>query len=208
MKILPIVFRGFRSLYPGKIQRYNFQAFYSRTCLIIYFKTRREKLFIYRKTIMTTIQSAKTGDVPRIVTFNIRRARVHKRLRILLPVKVLPVVSLGDVNFEFCHHLGCSGQNAIIFIRKGLVQCCTRWNIKIYICLKMVFFRGQKSFGHAQVGLLYGFNSKFPTSIPAPQLHMRVFPTPLPPRAKESLGCRATSTSSEAVRSKLRLLYS
>ena len=26
----------------------------------------------------------------------------------------------------------------------------------------------KKSLGHAQIGLLYGFNSKFPTSIPSP----------------------------------------
>ena len=32
----------------------------------------------------------------------------------------------------------------------------------------MVCFRGQKRLGHAQIGLLSGFNSKFPTNIPAP----------------------------------------
>ena len=32
----------------------------------------------------------------------------------------------------------------------------------------MVSFRGQKRLGHAQIGLLYGFNSKFPTSLPTP----------------------------------------
>ena len=31
------------------------------------------------------------------------------------------VVSLMGVNFEFWSHLGCSGQNAIIFSREGLV---------------------------------------------------------------------------------------
>ena len=31
------------------------------------------------------------------------------------------VVSLRDVNFVFWSHLGCSGQNAIIFNREGLV---------------------------------------------------------------------------------------
>ena len=31
------------------------------------------------------------------------------------------VVSFRDVNFGFWSHLGCSGQNAIIFSRKGLV---------------------------------------------------------------------------------------
>ena len=32
----------------------------------------------------------------------------------------------------------------------------------------MVSFRGQKGLGHAHIGLLQGFNSKFPTSIPTP----------------------------------------
>ena len=31
------------------------------------------------------------------------------------------VVSLRVVNFEFWSHLGCPGQNAIIFNREGLV---------------------------------------------------------------------------------------
>ena len=31
------------------------------------------------------------------------------------------VVSLGGVNFGFWSHLGCSGQNAIIFCLEGLV---------------------------------------------------------------------------------------
>ena len=31
------------------------------------------------------------------------------------------VVSLRGVNFGFWSHLGCSGQNAIIFSREGLV---------------------------------------------------------------------------------------
>ena len=32
----------------------------------------------------------------------------------------------------------------------------------------MVSFRGQKSLGHAQISLLWGFNTKFPTIIPTP----------------------------------------
>ena len=31
------------------------------------------------------------------------------------------VISLRDVNFGFWSHLGCSGQNAIIFSREGLI---------------------------------------------------------------------------------------
>ena len=41
------------------------------------------------------------------------------------------VVSLRGVNFGFWSHLGCSGQNAFVFSREGLVQGCTRKNIKI-----------------------------------------------------------------------------
>ena len=40
------------------------------------------------------------------------------------------VVSLRGVHFGFWSHLGCSGQNAIIFSRKGLFQGCTPRNIK------------------------------------------------------------------------------
>ena len=43
------------------------------------------------------------------------------------------VVSLRGVNFGFWSHLGCSGQNAIIFSHQGLVYGSTRRNIKIYI---------------------------------------------------------------------------
>ena len=35
------------------------------------------------------------------------------------------VVSHRGVNFGFWSHLGCSGQNAIIFSREGLVYGCT-----------------------------------------------------------------------------------
>ena len=40
------------------------------------------------------------------------------------------VVSLRGVNFRFWSRLGCSGQNTIIFSRKGLFQGCTRRIIK------------------------------------------------------------------------------
>ena len=45
----------------------------------------------------------------------------------------MPVVSFRGVNFGFWFHKGCSGQNAIIFSREGLVGGCTRSNRKIYI---------------------------------------------------------------------------
>ena len=48
------------------------------------------------------------------------------------------------------------------------------------MCFNMVSFRGQKRLGHAQIGLLYGFNSKFPTSIPTP------FICEVPPRGTEA----------------------
>ena len=52
------------------------------------------------------------------------------------------VVSLRGVNFGFWSHLGCSGQNAIIFSREGLVQRCTRKKYKnIYlICIFLIRF--------------------------------------------------------------------
>ena len=43
------------------------------------------------------------------------------------------VISLRGVNFGFWSHLGCSGQNAIIFSHEGLSYGCTRKNINIYI---------------------------------------------------------------------------
>ena len=43
----------------------------------------------------------------------------------------------------------------------------------------MVSFRGQKRLGHGQIGLLYGFNSKFPTSLPTPFI-CEVSPPPTP----------------------------
>ena len=45
----------------------------------------------------------------------------------------LLVVSLKGVNFGFSSHLGCSGQNAIIFSCEGLVHGSTRKSIKVYI---------------------------------------------------------------------------
>ena len=48
----------------------------------------------------------------------------------------LPHDKGGDachLNFGIWSHLGCPGQNAIIFSRKGLFQGCTRRNYKILI---------------------------------------------------------------------------
>ena len=44
--------------------------------------------------------------------------------------KGMLVVSLRGVNFRFWSNLRCSGQNTIIFSRKGLFQGCTGRNIK------------------------------------------------------------------------------
>ena len=38
----------------------------------------------------------------------------------------------------------------------------------IHVKFNIIAFRGQKRLGHSQIGLLWGFNSKFPTSIPTP----------------------------------------
>ena len=53
------------------------------------------------------------------------------------------IIPLWGVNFGFWSHLGCSGQNAIIFSREALILGCTQRNIKIYIfvCFNMVSFK-------------------------------------------------------------------
>ena len=83
------------------------------------------------------------------------------------------VVSLRGTNLGCWSHLACAGQNAIIFSHEGLVQGCTRKNIKIYtVCVLTWSLLGvKKSLSHAQIGLLQGFNSKFPTSIPTPFIY-------------------------------------
>ena len=43
------------------------------------------------------------------------------------------VVSLRGVNFGFWSHLGCSGQNAIIFSLEGLERVAREKNIKMCI---------------------------------------------------------------------------
>ena len=51
------------------------------------------------------------------------RMHNHRVKSIVPPEKLLGmlVVSLRGVNFVFWYHLGCSGQNAIIFSREGPV---------------------------------------------------------------------------------------
>ena len=55
-------------------------------------------------------------------------------------VRIL-VVSLRGVNFGFWSHLGCSGQNAIIFSLEGLVQGCTRKKNKNTYLICIFFIR-------------------------------------------------------------------
>ena len=72
------------------------------------------------------------------------------------------VVSLRGVNFGFWSHLGCTGQNAIIFSREGLhakkyeniyLICiflmCHSYNPSFLMCLcfNMVSYRGKKKLG-------------------------------------------------------------
>ena len=74
------------------------------------------------------------------------------------------VVSLRGVNFAFWSHLGCSGQNAIIFSREGHAKkyinifdmyifnsfyLLHSYNpsFLISLCFSMVSFRGQKKLG-------------------------------------------------------------
>ena len=67
------------------------------------------------------------------------------------------VVSLRGVNFGFWSHLGCSGQNAIIFSREGLVYGCTlkKWkNLYIACVLTWSLLGVKKNLGHTQIGLL------------------------------------------------------
>ena len=51
----------------------------------------------------------------------------------------------------------------------------------------MVSFRGQKSLGHAQIGLLQGFNSKLPTRIRTP------FVCSAPPQCPPTAACFETN---------------
>ena len=94
---------------------------------------------------------------------------------------MLSDVSLRGVNFRVWSGLWCSGQITVIFSGKGLFQGCSERNItKLYIfnlfylldscnqSLKWSLLGVKKRLAHAQIGLLWGFNSKFPMSIPTP----------------------------------------
>ena len=54
------------------------------------------------------------------------------------PVGML-VISLRGVNFGFWSHLGCSGQNAMIFSCEDLIRVVREKNIKIHIFLYLHF---------------------------------------------------------------------
>ena len=77
-----------------------------------------------------------------------------------------------SVNFGFWSHLECSGQNAIVFSRKGLFQGCKRRNVKklyifnsFYLLDSFIIkaFQGSKK-GWASSRLV---SSNAPTNIPA-----------------------------------------
>ena len=77
------------------------------------------------------------------------------------------IVSLRGVNFGLWSHLECSGQNAIIFRRKGLFWVAREEIYKnryfsssfylldsCYQSLKWSLLRVKNRLGHAQIGLL------------------------------------------------------
>ena len=116
------------------------------------------------------------------------------------------VVSLRGVNFGFWSHLGCSGQNVIIFSRQGLVKGCTEEITKrknfdslyllnsykqsfpyqpslkvtvLFICqfYKLVSFRGLHKLWPRPDWSLLGVKFKISDEHPRP-LHMGVPPPP------------------------------
>ena len=66
------------------------------------------------------------------------------------------VVSLRGVNFGYWSHLGFSGQTALYLAVKVSFRVARERSLYFVICLcfKIVSLRGQKSLGHAQIGLL------------------------------------------------------
>ena len=92
------------------------------------------------------------------------------------------VVSLRGVNFRFWSHLGCSGQNAIIFTVEVWLRVAREEITKatvLFICLfyKPVSFRGlHKLRPHTDWSLL-GVRFKISDEHPRP-LHVRVLPPP------------------------------
>ena len=76
------------------------------------------------------------------------------------------------VIFGFWSHLECSGQNAIIFSRKGLFQGCKRRNVKKLYSFNLFYLLD--SCNQSLLGVKKGWassrlvSSKVPTNIPAP----------------------------------------
>ena len=68
------------------------------------------------------------------------------------------VVSLRGVNFGFWSHLGCSGQNGIIFRRKRSRLGLHAKKFKKYMCVGILKWSllgaKKKSLSHAHIGLL------------------------------------------------------
>ena len=95
-------------------------------------------------------------------------------------------VSLRGVNFEFGLTKGVLGKTPSYLTVKVLFRVAREKILKYYIvCVLTWSLLGvKKSLGHAQIGLLEGFNSKFPTSNPTPFIcgvppgvHVRFFKT-------------------------------
>ena len=82
------------------------------------------------KTVKSACGAAKTADE---VIFESPEGGGEGGGRTQMKVVGMLVVSFRGVNFGFWSHLGCTGQNAIIFSREGLVSGSTRKKIKIYI---------------------------------------------------------------------------
>ena len=86
----------------------------------------------------------------------------------------------------FWSHLGCSGQNAIIFSHEGLSQGCTRKNINIYILsvFQHGLFQGLKKLAPLPDRSPLGVEFKISDEHPHP-FHMRspkhTHPPPHPP---------------------------
>ena len=80
------------------------------------------------------------------------------------------VVSFRGLNFRFWSHLGCPEKTPLCLAVKVSFRVAREKLLYfLFVCvLKWSLLGGQKSLGHAQIGLLQGINSKFPTSIPAP----------------------------------------
>ena len=84
----------------------------------------------------------------------------------VVPPEGAPIRRGGDANLgvyilDFGSHLGCSGQNTIIFSHKGLFRVAHDESYKnnyTFVCvLKWSLLGVKKRLGHVQIGLLRNF---------------------------------------------------